>query len=87
MESNLPSWQQPGLFGYFHETHLAVFGSNSVPVQEAFFGDKKWPVGIVFLLIFEVSLRLPSYILGSALGFYTTPLMPLNKIQLQVKQI
>ena len=49
IESNLLSWQQPGLFGDFQGTLLAnnSIGWNLVPVMEASFDDKRWPIGVL----------------------------------------
>jgi len=65
--SNLSLWQQPALFECFSEAHLPnnSAGSRPVPVQEAFFGDKNWAVGIVSLLLLGDVMGMSSYVLGS----------------------
>jgi hypothetical protein len=59
-ESNLLSWQQPGLFRDFHRTPLVnnSIGCNPVPVLEALFDDKRWPVRIPSPSLFGDLIRI-----------------------------
>lgn len=60
MESNLLHWQQPELFGSFHGRDPLANSIRWNPVQilEAFFGDRRWPVGTLSPLLFEDFLRI-----------------------------
>ena len=61
VESNLLSWQQPGLFGDFNGTALAnnLIGCDPILVLEASFGDKRWPDETPSPPLFQKFIKIP----------------------------
>lgn len=82
VESNILSWQEPGLFGGFHGTSLtnSSIECNPVPVVEPVFGNKRWLTGIPSNYL-EISLGSLSY----NLPYFFICMMQMNFIRITYK--